>query len=194
MNSREVLETVRGGNAPASWQVVHARKSFFVGEGALSLVIALIFVAFGLFIGALTFLGWSTVGWGSHLATLSVIIGGLGLGVWAGSDSIRNFRRIRTAHDDVLVLMPEGCVHGNLGTLAPEHHLVYTETRDISFLFRVNGRAHVLLNILPHNSRPRTWYLDDRFGPAVATAQRIIYDYTCYTAKLHSVTDATQPN
>jgi hypothetical protein len=196
LSAKQVLDAVRTGTLPQNWHVMHATKGYFLGQGAFLTFLGLL-IAFpgGLLLFVLLYMLATPSPTSAHdnsiwlvlVAALLIVAGGIGF-VIAG---IKQFRRIKTAEQEVLVLMPQGFVQGDVSSGTPTRGGWYSELLDIKLEVTAGRRrARIHLNIQPELRDPWTWDLDGRFEPPDHLAQRILSAFATY----HTTPHATRPS
>jgi hypothetical protein len=167
--ARQVLETVRDGKAPTDWRVLHARPVYFWAVGIAQLVGGLALAA---------------------LATLIVVTQQYCLGLVTGSMAFlflllawKTLSELRTAKDQMLVLMPDGVVNASsMSSFAPFRRLAYADVATMSM--RVDhgrrGGTSVELTLRFIEGAEMAISLDGRFGPREQLATSILEGWATY--------------
>lgn len=170
-----VLRMVRSGQVPPQWQVVRAKRGFFLMQSFLGVLLVILGVG-----GAVALLASGTViGYGlsdtspdgvvtfwfvvDMLVLAACVIGGIVL-------AIQQLLRLGTVDEQVLVLMPDGFVMRR-GS-APKDTLAYSydSIRAVDRVVR-NGTNYLVMQ--PVQGRAVRLTLDGRFGPPKRIAQQI---------------------
>jgi hypothetical protein len=192
-DAHQVLETVCDGKAPTDWRVLHARPSYFLGEGSFRLALGLIAAFLTLMALFVVVVGGPSLG---LEFTIFSMIGTLGFGAfatWLITDAINLLKRTRTARSEVLVLMPEGCVQGAIDSLQLARAVDYSQILDIALQVGATRAGPVVsLNMHQKGAPLWLWRLDDRFLPAAELAQTIIREATRYSARPRTAPPAPQ--
>jgi len=186
IDANAVVQQVKAGAAPASWQVIHARGSFFLMSALGGIVAAIVAIGaevylrasnsvYGIAIppdaseGVLNF--WSAV---DLIFFAAVAIGGV---VFA----IMRARAISSASEQMLVLLPEGFVKrtgtSEKDTLAVNYANLTTATptvRNGSHFLSVRTKAGQRISI----------EIDGRFGNAKALVRQISGQHAHYVTIL----------
>ncbi|HEV2462049.1 MAG TPA: hypothetical protein VGS80_27155 [Ktedonobacterales bacterium] len=175
IDSNSVMSQVRSGTAPTSWQVIPARRAFFVQGAIWGVVIAIAAVA----AAAYLLLSGTVVGYGVNSQTSNNV-----LNFWFIVDmvvlalflvggivfSITRLRSLGSADDQALVLMPDGFVM-RLGPAANATRVVnYQNIATITPTVR-NGNTFLVMQTT--NGRRVQVQLDSRFGKPKPLAQQI---------------------
>jgi len=181
---RQVLETVRDGKAPTDWRVLHARPGYFLAAGIAQLLGGLAVVA---------------------LAALIVITQQYCLGLVSGSMALlflflawTTLSELRTARDQMLVLMPEGVVNASsMSSFMPFRQLAYADIASMPFRQLAYADIASMSMRVDHGRRGGTSVeltvhflegiqtaisLDGRFGPREQLAASILEGWATYHA------------
>jgi hypothetical protein len=178
-DAHQVLETVRDSKAPTDWRVLHARPGYFVATGIALLLCGLALVA---------------------LAALSIITQQSCVGLVSGCMALlflllasTSLSELRTARDQMLVLMPEGVVNASsMSSFTSFRQLAYADIATMSM--RVDhgrrGGTSVQLTLRYMEGAEMTISLDGRFGPREQLATTILEGWAAYRVRQ----SAQQPN
>ena len=175
IDSNAVITQVRSGTAPASWQVIPARRAFFVQGAIWGVVVAVAAVAAAVYLLA----SGTVVGYGVNDQTSNGV-----LNFWFIVDmvvlalflvggvvfSITRLRSLGSAEDQALILMPEGFVM-RLGPSANATRVV--NYQNIAILTPTVRNGNVFLVMQAANGRKIQVQLDSRFGKPKPLAQQI---------------------
>ena len=185
LNANAVLEQVRSGMAPNTWQVLRANRSYFVQQVVIGVVLVIAAIA-----GAVYLLATGTVvGYGLNDQTANNV-----LLVWLVIDmvvllavvivgivmAVRHLAQMGSASEQLLVLTPEGFVR----RLGPGNN--QTTTYDFSAIAGMkltvqNGAVSLLIQRRADGKQLRV-QLDGRFGKPKPIAQQITGAYASSVA------------
>jgi hypothetical protein len=184
IDAEAVVQRVKTGAAPADWQVMGAKPSFFVWSATGGIVVTFLAVVAAGYL----FLTGTIVGIGVNdqtphnvavfwfivdmVALVAVAIGGI---VFA----IRRGRDLGSATEQILVLLPDGFVKrvgaGPKGTFSATYATIARLTPAVR-------NSSQYLDIVTRDGRRASVALDGRFGNAKSLARQIAGQHAHYVA------------
>jgi uncharacterized membrane protein len=176
IDTQAVVQQASLGMAPPSWQVLRAKRSFFISSaiGGVVFTIGALAAAIYLFVsGAIVGIGVSDQT-PSNVAIFWFIVDMVALAAAAIGGvifALGSLRGLSTADEQMLVLMPEGFVlrrgAAENKTTTVNFQRVATVTPSVQ-----SGRVFLIMQIVGSGQRAKV-ELDNRFGPAKRLAQQI---------------------
>ena len=184
IDAEAIVQQVRAGAAPADWQVMRAKPSFFVWSaigGIIFTFLAVVAAGYLLLTGTIVGIGvndqtpdnvaffWFIV---DMVVLVAVAIGGI---VFA----ILRARDLGSVNEQVLVLMPDGFVKrtgvGPKGTFSATY-------ANIATLRSVVRNSSQYLDAVTRDGRHASVEMDGRFGNAKKLARQIAGQHAHYVA------------
>lgn len=175
VDGQQVLARVRAKNVPDGWRVVRARAWRFVVSGAV------------LLLGYITLI--NDLADKASIASLILPIPSLTWNVPTGSGFLLTFTVLTLVaifliwqytrqRGRVLVLLPDGFVHGDLRTGQVLDHMAYAEMDTLALLERAPGQRqliqHVVLNLTDRQHHNLLWSIEDYYQLPPAEIAQII--------------------
>jgi hypothetical protein len=183
MDGQAVIQQVRAGTVPASWQVYHARRSYFMQSAILSLAGAVVAVAAAIWL----ITSGTVIGIGvtdttpPNIATFWLIVDMIVAGICflgALGFAFARLRGLGSVDEQMLVLQPDGFVM--VRGRRPRDTTVARFANVASLTPSVNNGTTSLVLVAGRSGKKLTIELDARFGPPKQIATDIQGMYAQY--------------
>lgn len=195
IDANAAIQQVRSGTAPPSWQVLRARPTFFMWSAIGGVVFTLAAIAAAIYL----FVSNTVVGIGvtdqtpPNVALFWLIVDMLVLAACAVIgvvSAVRHVRRLGSASEQMLVLMPEGFVLRRGTTEKDVTTINYQRIATMTPTAK-NG-AMVLAMTIAGSGKRAAVTLDNRFGPAKKLASEIAGTHAHYVSTARASAQAPQ--
>lgn len=181
-----VIEHVRAGTAPAAWQVVRAKKSYFIWVAIGALVVAIGAIAGEAYLlSSNTIVGYALPADPTpqvyNLWHTLDLVAAIAIALACIVAAVRGIQQTGTLNEQMLILLPEGFVMRRGTKPKDTQAFNYPTIRTIKRQVR-NSTTTLVLEMA--DGRAARVVLDGRFGKVKAIAQQIQNAHAQYVAAL----------